>query len=118
MVACAAGREAATGANGAKHVIPTREDAGASRKTQAAGRCPAAVSRSIAISPPGRRLFPARRLALLLRLGLLLGFEVLAGLLIDHLHRQPHLAALVEAQKLHLDLVALVDHVVHLLDAA
>ena len=37
-------------------------------------------------------------------LGLLLGLEVLAGLLVDHLHRQPHLAALVEAQSLTLTL--------------
>src|SRR6185436_1744871 len=31
-------------------------------------------------------------------LGLLLGFEVLAGLLVDDLHRQAHLAAIVEAE--------------------
>ena len=44
-----------------------------------------------------KRLLPAGRLTLLLGLGLLLGFQILAGLLVDHLHGQPHLAALVEA---------------------
>jgi hypothetical protein len=41
--------------------------------------------------------------------------SVLAGLLVDLLERQAHLAARVEAQKLDLDLVALLDHVGHLL---
>src|SRR5581483_10522999 len=51
-------------------------------------------------------------------LGLLLGFEILAGLLIDNLHRQPHLAALVEAEELDLHLVALLDHIARLLHSA
>src|SRR5262245_65045680 len=46
--------------------------------------------------PAGRGF--ARRLAL----GPLLGLEILAGLLVDDLHGQAHLAALVEAQQLHL----------------
>src|SRR6185436_21061449 len=54
----------------------------------------------------GAELFRAGRL---LRLGLLLGLEVLAGRLIDDLHRQPDLAALVEAQELDLHLVAFLD---------
>ena len=55
---------------------------------------------------------------MLATLGLLLGFEVFAGLLIDHLHRQPDFAALVEAQKLDLHLVAFLDDVGGLLHAA
>src|SRR5215211_8754800 len=55
-------------------------------------------------------LFGARcRLARLLRFRLLLGLEILAGLLVDDLHGQPHLAALVEAEQLHLHLVAFLD---------
>src|SRR6185437_1386595 len=49
--------------------------------------------------------FARRRRFLLLRL------EVLAGHLIDHLHRQPRLAAIVEAEQLDLDLVAFLDDV-------
>src|ERR1700733_6277783 len=48
---------------------------------------------------------------------LLLGFEVLAGHLIDRLHRQPRLAAIVEAEQLDLDLVAFLDDVGGLLHA-
>ena len=51
-------------------------------------------------------------------LGLLLGLEILAGLLIDDLHRQPRLAALVEAEEFHLHLVAFLDDVGGLLHAA
>src|SRR3979411_2181995 len=43
--------------------------------------------------------------------GLLLGLEILAGGLVDHLHRQPGLAAVVEAEQLYLDLVAFLDDV-------
>src|SRR5215468_2401704 len=53
-----------------------------------------------------------------LGLGPLLGLEILAGLLVDDLHGQAHLAALVEAQELDLDLVAFLDDVGHLLHAA
>src|SRR4051795_5203977 len=49
--------------------------------------------------------------------GLLLGFEVLAGGLIDHLHRQARLATIVEAEQLDLDLVAFLDDVGGLLHA-
>src|SRR6266851_929576 len=48
---------------------------------------------------------------------LLLGLEVLAGRLVDHLHRQPRLAAIVEAEQLDLDLVAFLDDVGGLLHA-
>ena len=58
------------------------------------------------------RRFPRRR-----GFGLLLGFEVFAGHLIDHLHRQPRLAAVVEAEQLDLDLVAFLDDVGSLLHA-
>src|SRR4051812_17378065 len=51
------------------------------------------------------------------RFRLLLGLEVLAGGLIDHLHRQPRLAAVVEAEQLDLDLVAFLDDVGGLLHA-
>src|SRR6202011_1413481 len=44
-------------------------------------------------------------------LGLLLGLEILAGHLIDRLHRQARLAAIVEAEQLDLDLVAFLDDV-------
>ena len=37
--------------------------------------------------------------------------QVFAGGLIDHLHRQLDLAAIVEAEDLDLDLIALLDHV-------
>src|SRR2546421_5089756 len=50
-------------------------------------------------------------------LGLLLGLEVLAGDLVDRLHRQPRLAAIVEAEQLNLDLVAFLDDVGGLLHA-
>src|SRR6516164_5423129 len=49
------------------------------------------------------------------RLALLLGFEILAGRLVDRLHREPCLAAVVEAQKLDLDLVAFLDDIAGLL---
>src|SRR4030088_1508279 len=52
------------------------------------------------------------------RLGLLPGFEVLAGGLVDRLHRQPGLAAVVEAEQLDLDLVAFLDDVGGLLHTA
>src|ERR1700704_7192467 len=48
---------------------------------------------------------------------LLLGLEVLAGRLVDYLHRQPRLAAVVEAEQLDLDLVAFLDDVGGLLHA-
>src|SRR5258708_14877207 len=48
---------------------------------------------------------------------LLLGLEVFAGHLIDRLHRQTRLAAVVEAEKLDLDLVAFLDDVGGLLHA-
>src|SRR5581483_4047582 len=70
----------------------------------------AAALRSIA-APAPPRLLAAGGLALLLAFGLLLGLEVLAGGLVDHLHRQPHLAAVVEAEQLDLDLVAFLDDV-------
>src|ERR1700726_942352 len=69
------------------------------------------------------RLFASLRgaaggLALSLGFGLLLGFEVFAGLLIDHLHGQPYLAALVEAQELDLHLLPFRDDVGGLLHPA
>src|SRR3989304_1104957 len=57
----------------------------------------------------------AGRLVLLVRFALLLGFQVLAGLLVDRLPRQPHLAAFVEAEELHLHLVAFLDDIGDLL---
>src|SRR3954468_22735583 len=51
-------------------------------------------------------------------LGLLPGFEIVAGCLVDRLHRQPGLAAVVEAEQLDLDLVAFLDDVGGLLHAA
>src|SRR5438067_609224 len=51
-------------------------------------------------------------------LGLLLRLEILAGLLVDDLHREAHLAAVVEPEQLDLDLVALLDDVGHLLHPA
>src|SRR6185369_286426 len=67
-----------------------------------------------------RRLLAGGFLSLLVRLalGLLLGFEILAGVLVDNLHGQASLAALVEAQELDLDLVAFLDHVGDLLHPA
>src|ERR1700755_3301461 len=59
----------------------------------------------------------ARRLARWGRFGLLLGFQVLAGRLVDRLHRQPGLAAVVEAEQLDLDLVAFLDDIGGLLHA-
>src|SRR3984885_14846803 len=56
--------------------------------------------------------------AVVLVLRLLLRLHVLAGLLVDDLHREPHLAALVEAEQLDLDLVAFLDDVAGLLHAA
>src|SRR5467141_4241881 len=50
-------------------------------------------------------------------LGLLLSLKILAGDLIDGLHRQPRLAAIVEAEQLDLDLVAFLDDVGGLLHA-
>jgi hypothetical protein len=49
--------------------------------------------------------------------GLLLGLEVLAGGLVDHLHRQPGLAAVVEAEQFYPDLVAFLDDIRGLLHA-
>src|SRR5439155_19019515 len=46
-----------------------------------------------------------------------LGLEVLAGLLVDNLHREPGLAAIIEAEQLDLDLVAFLDDVGGLLHA-
>ena len=74
---------------------------------------------------PKGRPFPISRLSALLaggfarrrRFRLLLGLEVLAGLLVDDLHRQADLAALVEAEQLDLDLVAFLDDVGGLVDA-
>jgi hypothetical protein len=57
-------------------------------------------------SSPARSLRPG-----LLALELFLRLKVLAGLLIDETHRQAHLAAVVKAQKLHFDLVPLLDDV-------
>src|SRR5471030_2156049 len=48
---------------------------------------------------------------------LLLGLKIFAGGLVDHLHRQPRLAAVVEAEQLGLDLVAFLDDVGSLLHA-
>ena len=65
-------------------------------------------------SEADRSAIPRRRrrfVRLVAAFGLLLGFEVLAGLLIDDLHRQPHLAAIVEAEQLDLHLVAFLDDV-------
>src|SRR4029079_5248575 len=50
-------------------------------------------------------------------LGPLLGLKVLTGRLVDDLHRQPDLAALVEAEQLDLYLVAFLDDVSGLLHA-
>src|SRR6516225_5579955 len=73
--------------------------------------------------PRERELLRARGLALLvaallLGLGLLLCFQILAGRLVDDLHGEAHLAALVKAEKLHLDLVAFLDDVRDLLHPA
>ena len=57
--------------------------------------------------PVLRSLLAGRFARGLLAVGrLVLGLEILAGLLVDHLHRQPHLAAVVEPEHLDLDLVA------------
>src|SRR5437667_6193019 len=58
----------------------------------------------------------AGRLALWRGVGLV-RLEVLAGGLVDRLHRQPRLAAVVEAEQLDLDLVAFLDDVGGLLHA-
>ncbi|VTZ27455.1 hypothetical protein MPC1_5630004 [Methylocella tundrae] len=42
----------------------------------------------------------------LLLFGLLLAFEIFAGLLVDETHREANLAAVIEAEQLHLDLFA------------
>src|SRR5436190_21873281 len=65
--------------------------------------------------PKGSGLL-ASRLAQLL--ALLLAFEILAGGLVDHLHRQPHLAAIVEPEQFDLDLVAFLDDIGGLLNPA
>src|SRR2546421_9107791 len=52
------------------------------------------------------------------RFRLLFGLEVLAGYLVDRLHREPGLAAIVEAEQLDLDLVAFLDDVGGFLHAA
>ena len=72
------------------------------------------------ISPTWRKalLSAGRGFPRLAAFGLLLRLEVLAGLLIDDLHRQPDLAALVEAEELDLHLVAFLDHVARLLHPA
>src|SRR5258708_22090891 len=57
------------------------------------------------------RLFSAGSLAVRLAFRLLFGLEVFAGLLVDHLHRQPDLTAFVEAQQLDLHLVAVLDDI-------
>src|SRR5215831_11259892 len=66
------------------------------------------MARSCTIAP---RSFCAGRLAVSVAFRLLLRLEGFASLLVDHLHRQPNLAALVEAQKLDLHLVAFLDDV-------
>src|SRR5258708_13152664 len=75
------------------------------------------------MSQRGFQLFRASRLALLvgallLGLGLLLRLQILAGRLVDDLHGEAYLAALVEAEKLHLDLVPFLDDVGDLLHPA
>ena len=65
--------------------------------------------------PSGRRDLARRFGGLALALFLL---DLLAGRLVDDLHRQAHLAALVEAEELDPDLVAFLDHVGGLVDAA
>src|SRR5262249_30013879 len=42
---------------------------------------------------------------------LLLGLEIFAGLLVDHLHGQPHLAALVKAEQLDFHFIAFLDDI-------
>src|SRR5882672_9279542 len=58
---------------------------------------------------------PAGRLARRLAVLALALLQVLAGGLVDHLHRQADLAAIVEAEQLHLYFVAFLDDVGHLL---
>ena len=62
----------------------------------------------------GRSLLPRDRLRLV---AALLGLEVLAGHLIDDLHREAGLAAIVEAEQLDLHLVAFLDDVLDVLHA-
>src|SRR6516165_9749266 len=71
--------------------------------------------------PSGDRLLTSRQFALLagaLLLGFrfLPGFEILASRLVDHLHRESHLAALVEPEQLYLDPVAFLHDIGDLLD--
>src|SRR5262249_49099860 len=74
--------------------------------------------------PREREFLRASRLALLVAAlllgfgGLLLRLQILAGRLVDDLHGEAHLAALVEAEKLDLDLVAFLDDVGDLLHPA
>src|SRR6185312_15478085 len=78
----------------------------------------------VALTKTGAALRRARRLPLIDRgsgagfgfLALLLAGDLLARLLVDDLHRQAHLATLVEAHELDEDLVAFLDHVGRLLD--
>src|ERR1700761_6232400 len=88
-------------------------DPGARPDGRVAGTSPATTR----LPQTGSAALLARRLAVVLVLRLLLGLEVLAGLLVDDLHREPHLAALVEAEQLDLDLVAFLDDVAGLLHA-
>jgi hypothetical protein len=70
-----------------------------------------ATTRVAPITGTAVSLFSAGCLAVRVALRLLLGLEVFAGLLVDHLHRQPDLAAFVEAQQLDLHLVAFLDDI-------
>src|SRR5262249_5058223 len=82
--------------------------------TLAEGEAPAG-STPLAAPRPVLAVAPRRTLAaelLLLRLAFL-ARDLLAGRLVDDLHRQAHLAAIVEAQQLDVDLLAFLDDLAH-----
>src|SRR5262249_2477209 len=73
-----------------------------------------------ALAPPRPIIaLAARRAAFETLLALALGAgDFLARRLIDHLHGKPHLAAVIEAQELHIDLLAFLDDIAHRLGTA
>src|SRR5262245_44735429 len=85
----------------------------AARRCSGAGSTPFAASGSI-LAVAARGELAAQ---LLFRIAFL-ARDFLARCLVDDLHRQPHLAALVEAQQLDIDLVALLDDLAHRLGPA
>src|SRR5436305_2056272 len=111
--------------NGGLRVMPNYNVMGvakaaleASVRYLAADFGPAAIRVNAISAGPIRTLAGARLAAGLLGLGLLFRLEVFAGFLIDDLHRQAHLAALIEPEQLDLHPVAFLDHVGDLLDPA